>query len=170
MENVQTMTHAGFLDSFLEAGEKRVEEKLVERFHLKPDGEEMRRISWSGFLSSEPVGLMQGTPAQIMEHILNKKWALHSADRDMIVMWHRFVYELEGNRKEIQSSLVAKGMNSVQTAMAKTVGLPMGIVARLLLEGKIKSRGVTIPIQREIYEPVLTELAGYGIEFQELES
>jgi saccharopine dehydrogenase (NADP+, L-glutamate forming) len=39
----------------------------------------------------------------------------------------------------------------------------------LLLQGKIKSRGVVIPVVKEIYEPVLAELAEFGIRLIERE-
>lgn len=168
MENVASMTHREFINSFLAYDNtKRVEEKITQLFALKSDGEEMKRLQWSGFFDDERVGLEQGTPAQITEHILNKKWKLKPDDRDMIVMWHRFVYEQAGSKKEIQSSLVVKGTNSVYTAMAKTVGLPLGIAAVLLLEGKIATRGVAVPVMKEIYDPVLKELEKFGVVFEE---
>jgi len=130
----------------------------------------MKKLRWSGLLSEEPVGLTQGTPALILEHILNKKWKLAPADKDMIVMWHRFGYEQNGRQKEIQASLVVKGDDSIHTAMAKTVGLPLGIAALCLLQDKIKTRGVALQIVPEIYEPVLSELSKIGIELEERET
>ena len=129
----------------------------------------MKRLRWSGLFSDELVGLKQGTPAQILEHILAKRWKLNSGDKDFIVMWHRFIYELNGESKEIQSYLTATGEDEVETAMAKTVGLPLAIAADLLLEGRISSRGVVIPTAKEIYEPVLDGLRKYDIRFTELE-
>ena len=38
------------------------------------------------------------TPAQILQHILEKKWKLETGDKDMIVMWHKIIYELEGKK------------------------------------------------------------------------
>jgi saccharopine dehydrogenase (NADP+, L-glutamate forming) len=130
----------------------------------------MERLRWSGFFSTEPVGLSQGTPAQITEHILNKRWVLKPQDKDMIVMWHRFGYELAGRNHTIQSSLVVKGSDAVRTAMATTVGLPLGIAARLLLEGSIRTRGVAIPVWPELYIPILAELKQHGIKFFEQRS
>ena len=168
MENVESMTHRDFINSFLAYDNtKRVEEKLTQLFLLKTDGEEMKRLQWSGFFNEERIGLAKGTPAQITEHILNKKWKLKPDDQDMIVMWHRFVYEKSGSKKEIQSSLVVKGTNSVYTAMAKTVGLPLGIAAVLLLEERIMIRGVAVPVMKEIYNPVLKELEKFGVVFEE---
>jgi saccharopine dehydrogenase (NADP+, L-glutamate forming) len=170
MDHVNHMTHASFLDAFLPyAKGKSVEEKMCERFGFAPGHPAIERLRWSGFFSAEPVGLSSGTPAQVMEHILSKRWKLHSSDKDMIVMWHRFRYTLQGQEKEIQSSLVVTGEDDQHTAMAKTVGLPMGIAAILLLKGQIRQRGVSVPVTEELYQPILTELKRAGIEFRESE-
>ncbi len=164
MEQVDMLTHAGFLDSFLPGSEKQpVEQRLQNYFKLDASSAEMKRLKWSGLFTEEKVGLIEGTPARILEHILNKKWSLAPHDKDFIVMIHRFIYELNGQRKTIQSSLAVTGEDSVQTAMAKTVGLPLGIAARLLMQGKLSARGVVIPTLKEIYEPVLKELDELGI-------
>ncbi len=164
MERVGSMTHRDFINAFLEGSKTEApEDKLMRQFKLAKDSGELARLSWSGLFSDEPVGLQKGTPAQILEHILNKRWVLQSSDKDMIVMIHRFKIELQGKVKTIQASLVAKGDDAVHTAMAKTVGLPMGIAAKLLLQGKIKSRGVQIPTMSEIYDPVLEELKKFDV-------
>jgi saccharopine dehydrogenase-like NADP-dependent oxidoreductase len=85
------------------------------------------------------------------------------------VMQHLFEYDLNGEQHELTASLVVLGDDEVQTAMAKTVGLPVGILAKLLLQGKIEKRGVIIPIYPELYEPVLEELKEYGVDFIEQE-
>ncbi len=170
MEGVADMTHQSFINSFLGFHSSlSVEEKLASAFKLSIQSEEMKRLRWSGFFSDEKVGLDKGTPAQILEHILNKKWKLKTGDKDFIVMWHRFRYEVGGKQKEIQAYLTATGDNETNTAMAKTVGLPLAISAKLLLQGKIKTRGVVIPVVKEIYDPVLQELAVLGIQLIERE-
>jgi saccharopine dehydrogenase (NADP+, L-glutamate forming) len=170
MEGVENMTHADFINSFLDSrSSASIEEKLISWHKLSPVGEEMIRLRWSGLFSDEKVGLTSGTPAQILEHILNKKWKLAPGDKDFIVMWHRFVYETGNATKEIQAYLTVTGDDEVNTAMAKTVGLPLAIAAKLLLEGKIKSRGVVIPVDQDIYNPVLKELSQNGISLVERE-
>jgi saccharopine dehydrogenase-like NADP-dependent oxidoreductase len=170
MEGVNDMTHADFMNSFLDSqSSASVEEKLIATFKLSPEGDEMNRLRWSGFFLDEKIGLTTGTPAQILEHILNKKWRLVPGDKDFIIMWHRFVYEAGNTRKEIQAHLTVTGDDEVNTAMAKTVGLPLAIAAKLLLEGKIKSRGVVIPVGHDIYDPLLKELRHYGIALVERE-
>lgn len=170
MDGVDRMTHRSFIDAFTDADNTiSLEEKLIQMFSLAKDGGELTRLRWSGLLDDEPVGLTSGTPAQILEYILNKKWKLKPADNDLIVMWHRFVYEQNGKQREIQASLVARGEDAVHTAMAKTVGLPLGIAAKLLLQGKIKNTGVVIPVDAELYTPVLQELKTLGVELTETE-
>jgi saccharopine dehydrogenase-like NADP-dependent oxidoreductase len=168
MEGVADMTHQGFIDSFLDFhSSQSVEEKVAFAFKLSLHGEEMKRLRWSGFFSNEKVGLDKGTAAQILECILNKKWKLKTGDKDFIVMWHRFRYEVGGKQGEIQAYLTATGDDETNTAMAKTVGLPLAIATKLLLQGKINTRGVVIPVAKEIYDPVLEELGQMRIKLVE---
>jgi len=105
--------------------------------------------------------------ADILQSKVEQKLALQPADKDMIVMLHEIDYVLNGETKTINSSLVVKGEDSLRTAMAKTVGLPLGIAAKLILEGKIRLKGLHIPTHKEIYGPVLEELKQHGIIFEE---
>lgn len=168
MEGVSTMTHRTFINAFTGYhAVKKLEEKIAAQIGVAVEGPELMRMRWSGLFDDTPVGLDEGTPARILEHILNKKWKLEPDDKDMIVMWHRFRFAKDGKGQEIQATLVAKGDDSVRTAMAKTVGLPLGIAAKLLLEGKIKARGVAVPVTKEFYDPILAELKTLGVELVE---
>ncbi len=168
MEHVAQMTHHDFINSFLpHNADQSVEEKLVSRLGIQSNGPEMKKLTWLNLFSTEKIGLTKGTPAQLLEHILNKKWKLDTTDKDMVVMWHRFRYKLDGQNHEIQASLVTKGDDAIHTAMAKGVGLPMAIAAKLLIQGKIRQRGVVIPVEKEIYSPVLQELEWLGIQVKE---
>ena len=108
--------------------------------------------------------------ADILQFAVEKKLSLRLYDKDMIVMLHEFQYKIGNKESAISSSLVVKGENSLRTAMAKTVGLPLGIAAKLILQGKIKLTGLHIPTKKEIYEPVLKELIVHGVEFNERNS
>jgi saccharopine dehydrogenase-like NADP-dependent oxidoreductase len=170
IEGLDEMTHREFIDTFLgTAPKRRTEEKLINQFRLDKNGPEVERLTWSGFFLEEKIGLSKGTPAQVLEHILNKKWRLNPADKDLVVMWHRFAYEHDGKKKEIQSSLVVVGDDAINTAMARTVGLPLAIAANLLIQGKIEERGVVIPTSKNFYEPILLELKRFGISLEEKE-
>lgn len=171
MEGVAQMTHRQFINSFLSYNpHDSVELKLAHYMNLGLESEEMYRLKWLDIFSDELVGLEKGTPAQVLEHILKKKWTIDESDLDMIVMWHKFDYLENGRPKQIQSHMVAIGEDQVNTAMSKTVGLPMAIAARMLLEGKLTLTGTQIPTKADIYEPVLAELQKLGFEFEERET
>jgi saccharopine dehydrogenase-like NADP-dependent oxidoreductase len=101
----------------------------------------------------------------ILQFILETKLALLPSDKDMIVMMHEINYEQDGKKHALQSSLIVKGENNIRTAMAKTVGLPLGIAVKLILNHRITVTGLHIPVIKEIYEPILAELKQHKIEF-----
>jgi saccharopine dehydrogenase-like NADP-dependent oxidoreductase len=109
-------------------------------------------------------------PAESLQKLLEKKWAMRPEDKDLVVMAHEIEY-MDGNvKKHIQSSLYIKGADGEHTAMALTVGLPLAIVTKLILNGQISQKGVLMPKYKEIYEPVMKELEEYGVCFKEVVS
>jgi saccharopine dehydrogenase-like NADP-dependent oxidoreductase len=153
---------ASFLDM---KGAVSVEQRFRESFELSE--ETFSKLLWLGVFSDRPLGIKEGSPAVALQNLIEEKWKLDSEDKDMIVMWHRFVYDLDGARQELISSLITPGDDPVYTAMSKTVGLPIAIAARMVLNGKIKLTGIQLPVIPEIYVPVLNELTSFGIVFSE---
>lgn len=130
-----------------------------------------KQLEFLGLFSPTLVPARAHVSADILQYLLETKLAMHVQDKDMIVMLHEITYTINGHLYEDTSSLIVEGENTLETAMAKTVGLPLGISAKLILEGKIKGlTGLHIPILPEIYEPVLKELAEEGIHFTEKSS
>ncbi|MEO5783851.1 MAG: saccharopine dehydrogenase C-terminal domain-containing protein, partial [Ginsengibacter sp.] len=105
--------------------------------------------------------------ADILQYILERKLAIKEDDKDMIVMLHEIEYTVNSQQSTVNSLLIVKGEDRLRTAMAKTVGLPLGIATKLILQDKIKISGLHIPIVPEIYIPVLEELEKNGIVFNE---
>nr|MBA2746606.1 hypothetical protein [Flavisolibacter sp.] len=105
--------------------------------------------------------------AMILQFALEKKLALQQGDKDMIIMLHEIEYENDGRKYKTTSTLKIIGEDDHHTAMAKTVGLPLGIAAKQILNGNINLKGLVIPIEKQIYEIVLPELEQLGIIFQE---
>jgi len=108
--------------------------------------------------------------ADLLQKILEEKLVLGKDDHDLIVMIHELIVEHNGLEKKIQSSLQVKGTDTMHTAMAKTVGLPLSIAAQLILKNEITLRGLRVPLMKEIYEPVLEKLKEKGIVFEETEN
>jgi saccharopine dehydrogenase-like NADP-dependent oxidoreductase len=109
----------------------------------------------------------QSTAADVLQMALEKKLALQHGDKDMVIMLHQIDHQNQGKKYTSTSTLIVKGDNDVHTAMAKTVGLPLGIATKLILNGSINLKGLHIPVIKEIYEPVLKELELQGIQFKE---
>jgi len=171
LEGTEDMTYRQFMNSFLAYNPSdSVELKLMHYMRLEQGSEVMEKLKWLGVFEDTKIGLKDVTPAQVLQHILEKKWTMSPDDKDMIVMYHKFGYRLNGESKQRVSSMVVKGDDSIYTAMAKTVGLPVGIATKMILNGTISSPGVMMPISKEIYGPVLEELESYGIAFQEKET
>lgn len=167
VENSEKLTNRDFINTFLKYHKtKTVEEKLAEYLNVDEDSFDMYKLRWLGLFERKPIGLKNATPAQILQKILEEKLSLDENDKDMIVMQHEFVYKNKENQiKKITSSLVVEGKDDIHTAMAMTVGLPLGIATKLILSDKIPLTGVVIPISKLIYEPVLNELENYNIKF-----
>lgn len=105
--------------------------------------------------------------ADILQFALEKKLSLQPGDKDLVVMLHEIEYEQDNKKYKQTASLLVTGEDDIHTAMAKTVGLPLGIAAKLILNDVIQLKGLHIPVVKEIYEPVLAELTEYNIQFKE---
>ena len=169
MENSENMSFRDFTNSFLPYHPTdSVEIKMRLALNIEQDD-----IMWDKLLeldlfnANKKVSLKNGTPAQILERILNESWALQPHDKDMIVMYHKFGYDLDGKQHQIDSKMVCIGDDQTYTAMAKTVGLPVAMATLQILNGNIKSTGVQLPIKKEVYEPILRELEDFGVVFNE---
>ena len=172
VDDTETMSYRGFVNLFLPYHPTdSVEIKL--RHLLKIDQDDVmwdKLVELDLFNPNKIVGLKNATPAQILEKILTDSWTLQPEDKDMIVMYHKFGFEIDGIKKQIDSKMVCLGDDQTYTAMAKTVGLPVAIATLQILNGNIKTPGVQLPINREVYLPILKELEGFGVVFHEKES
>jgi saccharopine dehydrogenase-like NADP-dependent oxidoreductase len=98
---------------------------------------------------------------------MQKKLSYQKGERDMVILQHKITAKYDNNHKqEIISTLMDYGNPNGDTAMARTVGLPLAIAAKKILDGKIRCTGIQIPVSPEIYEPILAELRKSGIEFE----
>ncbi|WP_300435702.1 saccharopine dehydrogenase NADP-binding domain-containing protein [Christiangramia sp.] len=172
MKDSEEMSYRDFINSFLPYSPSDSVELKV-RHNLKIDQDD---IMWEKlteldlFNPNKKIGIKNATPAQALQKILMEKWSLAEDDKDMIVMYHKFGYELNGERKQIDSTMVHIGEDQSKTAMAKTVGLPVAMATIMILNGEIKTPGVQLPIQKEVYEPILSKLEKHGIKFKEKET
>ncbi|MEE3226306.1 MAG: saccharopine dehydrogenase family protein [Bacteroidota bacterium] len=171
LQDTEAMSYREFTNLFLPySPTDSVQLKL--RHMLKIDQDDLlwdKLLELNLFDDNRKIGLKEATPAQCLQRILEDQWTLEETDKDMIVMYHKFGYEINGEKKQIDATMVSVGTNQTYTAMAKTVGLPVSIAAVKILNKEITTPGVQLPIQREVYNPILDELEKNGIVFKEYE-
>lgn len=169
IHNANQYTYTDLLNAFLPDSSKPVLEKLKDLMKESWDNEMEQMLDYLELFSNKKIELNEGTPAQILQNLLEEKWKLRSDDKDLVVMQHLFQYRLPNQKElhQLNSSLTVVGKNSSETAMALTVGLPLAITVKNFLAKKFSCSGVQIPIAKEIYEPLLTELEEHNIKFQE---
>jgi len=171
LEGSEDMSYRDFVNSFLPYSPTDSVE-LKTRYNLKIDQDDVmweKLLELDIFNPHKKIGIKNATPAQALQKILEEKWTLAPDDKDMIVMYHKFGYEIDGKTNQIDSTMVHLGEDQTYTAMAKTVGLPVGIATLKILNKEITTTGVLRPITKEIYDPILKELAENGIVFKEKE-
>ena len=171
IEDSEHLTAFDFINRFLigNATENLIE-KIEKTLDKKLSADQIQKINELEFTeNTQALGIPQATAAVMLEKILLKHWALAPNDKDLVVMCHEITYQLNQEIKTVQSELQVMGEDQTYTAMAKTVGLPLGIAALLILNKKIKNYGVLLPLDTSIYEPVLSELEKYQIRFMEKE-
>lgn len=168
IEASEKLTPRTFLNTFLPYSTNESIEEKFERLYAKGDKDIYHKFDWLGFFKNEDViGLKNATPAQLLEKILVGKWVLEEGDKDMLVMHHEFEYLMQGKKHQILSSMVNIGENQIFTSMSNTVGLPVAICAKMILNNEIELKGVQVPVMKEVYQPILNELENYGITFVE---
>ncbi|MGH2644132.1 MAG: saccharopine dehydrogenase C-terminal domain-containing protein, partial [Chitinophagaceae bacterium] len=146
-----------------------VEEKIAAYLKIEKNSKIIKQLKFLGLLNNEVIHLGGKTNAQIMLFILTEKIPMKAYDKDMVLLQHDITYELQNKIKKRTGYLITTGEDMLHTAIAKTVGLPLGILSKLILTGKVNVTGLHIPVMKEVYVPVLKELEEQGIRFKELE-
>ena len=163
------LSYTSLLESFLPSGHGDLKQGLKKMMGQDWDQEIETMMEYLELFDNKPITIAEGSPAQLLQVLLEEKWKLRSGDRDMIVMQHQFEYTVPGESgiKKLSSSLELVGQDDHHTAMALTVGLPLAITVKNFLSGDLDLAGVHIPIRKEIYIPMLRELEEYNIRFSE---
>jgi len=162
-------TYKSFMKSLMDNPEEPdLRKALATYLDLEVNSEILNRFEWLSLLSDEPVPVEKGGSIDILAARMIEKMSLAEGERDMIVLQHTFEAAYpEGHGERITSTLIDYGIPHGDSAMSRTVGLPPAIGTKLILEGKIDKSGVYIPVEPDIYIPVLQELKSLNIEFSE---
>jgi saccharopine dehydrogenase (NADP+, L-glutamate forming)/spermidine synthase len=162
------MTFSDFLRKQMGTRAKDVKKAVSDRLGLPLGLAIFRRFEWLGLFSDEPLPVQKGSALDNMSARMTAKMAYLPGERDMICLQHEFFASYpKSGREKIVSTLIDYGIPGGDSSMSRTVGLPPAIGTRLILEGKITEKGVHIPVQPDIYLPILDELKNLKIAFHE---
>ncbi|UCG04345.1 MAG: saccharopine dehydrogenase NADP-binding domain-containing protein [Candidatus Heimdallarchaeota archaeon] len=142
-------------------------QEFMKKFNLVAEDDIIHRFEWMGLFGNEEVPSTKISPLDALCYLWEKNLQYSPSERDMLIMVHEFEYELPEGKERHISTMVDLGIKDGPTSMSRTVGLPCAIGVRMILEGKITDKGVLIPVQKHIYEPVLKELEELNIGFTE---
>ncbi|MBD3415170.1 MAG: saccharopine dehydrogenase [Candidatus Aminicenantes bacterium] len=167
-ENWEGMTNPDFIRKTAGIAEQGdLKSDLANHLKIATNSNFIRCLDWLGIFKPQTLPLKQGSALDILVKLMEKRLSFQKGERDLILLQHKIKAEYKDKEsQEITSNLIHYGNPDGDTAMSKTVGLPLAIAAKLILSHTIVSTGVQIPISCEIYEPILTELKESGIEFQ----
>ena len=140
-------------------------EDLLKQFNQDPTIQE--QLKFIGLFDEINIPTQFNSNASILQWLLEDRWKLAATDKDLVVMLHEIEYNIGDRQFKLDSSMVLKGEDAMNTAMATTVGLPLAMGVCAYLKGEIQMTGLHIPIDARIYQPILKSLAEEGIVFEE---
>ncbi|MGE7776060.1 saccharopine dehydrogenase C-terminal domain-containing protein [Chitinophaga sp. NPDC101104] len=143
------------------------EENVAQFLGVSSKSKLIRQLKFLGILNGDLINLGEQTNAGVLQHVLEARLRMEPSDKDMIVMLHEIEFERRNMSTKLSSYMIVQGEDNLRTAMAKTVGLPLGILAKLVLSGQVSLTGLQIPVMPDIYNPVLRELEEFDIRFEE---
>ena len=146
---------------------KNVKEKLAEKMNAELDHPAIISLDWLGYFDNDLIKIKEGSTFDLTAELMMRKMMLPEDGRDMVVMLHSFLIEKINGEKEVVKSRMVDFATVEDTSISRTVALPAAIAVKLILENKIAAKGVQIPVEKVIYQPVLEELEKFGISMEE---
>ena len=167
--NLEGMSYADFMAKMIDDDSSaNIKAKVAAKLGVAEDANSIVALEWIGLFSDEQMSRKEDSPFEITSDLMIDKMMISGDERDMVVMQHTFVARYpNGNREVIKSRMLDFGTLKTDTSIARTVALPAACAVDMLLEGKIKTTGVHIPVIPEIYNPVLNQLETMGIKMVE---
>ncbi|MHA1935294.1 MAG: saccharopine dehydrogenase C-terminal domain-containing protein [Candidatus Thorarchaeota archaeon] len=166
-QSFEGMTFAEIIRKLLSTEEADVIKEVTSATGLARDSDIISRLEWLGLFSDEKVPSGVNTYLDALCHLFEEKLQYAPGERDMIVMHHEFIAEFPSHKEKTTSTLIDYGIPNGDSSMSRTVTLPVAIASRMILEEKINLTGVHRPIIPKIYNPILEELEGVNIRFDE---
>jgi len=159
------LTYQGWMQDI--AGGAPVEQALATKLGVGVDHPAITKLAWLGLFEDQPLPMSEGGNVDVMAARMRERCPFGPDERDLIVLQHEFLIEGPAGARQVYSTLIDFGIPGGDSAMARTVSLPVAIATRLILQGEVAERGVIAPIQPAVYNPILDELERLGIRCEE---
>jgi saccharopine dehydrogenase-like NADP-dependent oxidoreductase len=140
-------------------------EAIANYLNLEIKDDFINKLRWLGFFEDRQIAIEKGSNVDVLVDLMLKKMSYQPHEKDMAIIHDDIIADFNGKKEKWSSTMIVNGIPDGDSAMARTVSLPVAISTRLILEGKITLRGSILPIYPEIYNPVLKELEGFGIKY-----
>ena len=166
--DLKRLTYAEFIAKVI--GKEKatgVKKAVAAKLGLSPINPIVANLAWLGLFGNEPLPAKCKSPLDVLTATMLEKMSFAKGERDLLVLQHQFIAEFPDHKERITSTMIDFGIPNGDSSMNRTVGLPAAVGVRMILEGKIKARGVLVPVLPEIYEPALVELQRLGLRFEE---
>lgn len=165
---IDQLTFHAFTDGIVSANQSAptLKERLAAYLGISATGPVVRKLDWLGLFSKSKVGIDQATPALLLEHMLRKKWTPDPADKDLAIIRIEIAYTYKHAKHTVTATLSASGDHIRDSGISKIIGWPVAALAKMVLNGQVKSLGYDVPMQPEVYQPILEECKAMGLSFE----
>lgn len=157
-----------FQHQILKTDRTDLEAVVREKLDLKVANVLNRKLRWLGLFSDQKIDLKEGSLVDLLTEQMLRKLSYMPGERDLVILHHDFIAEYPAKKEHITSTLIDHGIPHGDSSMSRTVALPAAVVAALIVKGKIPLTGVKIPVEKEVYTPVMKELETLGVSFKEV--
>ena len=166
IKNPKLETYFDFFNYKLNLSDlKKLKKYIKKNFLIESDSKEFKNLNWLGLFSNYKLLNRSKKASHLLMEILKNRWKLKKDDIDIVVMYHSFIYKENNHFKKKESFMKIEGKNNLETAMSKTVGLPIALLIELIIKKNLEFKGVFLPFDEIIYNPLLNKLEDNGITF-----
>jgi saccharopine dehydrogenase (NADP+, L-glutamate forming) len=166
---LEKMTYRDLFEAYLigyQEGNKSLKDRVAVVLGEENNSDVMKKLEWLGLFDRRKIRMSNASPAQILQDLLEKKMQLQKGDKDLVINMNVIKYKLKGKVYRLYSTMTLEGDADGDTAMSKFIGLPIGIMVKMIMRGQITSKGVSTQARPEVYTPILEELKEHGLVFK----
>lgn len=140
--------------------------KAVDFLKIEKDSNSIEKLKWLGLFDDNQISISRGTNADVLVNLMLKKMSYGPDEKDMVIVANEIIAQFPDHKEKRSGTMLVEGIPGGDSAMSRAVSLPAAIASKLILNGKIKAKGVHRPLSSEIYIPVLKEMKDLGLYFK----